>query len=352
MASGKLLLGLDIGSSGAKICALKELRGSYEVQVVDSAEFPSDAIVDGSILDDEIVISAIKDLLRRNNIKPKTPCAIAISGFSVIVKRVRMPEMSDDELRENLKWEVDQHIPYDYDDVVVDTVVLERNSAQKKMEILLVASKKDVVNQYIEIASRAGLDVRVVDTVSFALHNMAEVTYGAESSNSVMGIINIGASMTSITMVVNGVPAFPRDITIGGNQITEEIQKKLGVTREEAEAFKTGSMSQADAVIPREVENIIQVVSENIAGEVRRSINFFYETTGIDHIDKILLCGGAVKNATTCEVLRRAFDVPMVNVNPFEHVGYNRKLYDQKSLDDRALELAVAFGLALRSTNE
>lgn len=351
MANGRLLLGLDIGSSGAKICQLRELRGSYEVQLVDSAEFSNDAIVDGSILDRDSVVNAIKQMLQRNNIRQR-PCAIAISGYSVIVKRVRMPEMSDDELRDNLRWEVEQHIPYDYDDVVVDTVILERNSAQKKMEILLVASKKEVVSEYMSIAKSAGLDVKVVDTVSFALHNMAETVYKDLITDSVIAIINVGASLTSMTMVTNGVPAFTRDIQIGGNQITEEIQKKLGITREEADNFKTGAGGSASAVVPQEVESVTQLVSENIAGEIRRSINFFYETTGMDHIDHVLLCGGAIKNPTTCQALKKALDAKCTLVNPFEKLAFNTKLYTSQALDERGLELAVAFGLALRSANE
>ncbi len=351
MASGKLLLGLDIGSSGAKICLLKEVRSSYEVQVVDSAEFDSDDIVDGSIMNGSHVSDVIRDLVKRNNIKQKQ-CAIAISGYSVIVKRVRMPDMTDEELRENLRWEVEQHIPYDYDDVVVDTVLLDRNPSQKKMEILLVASKKDVVNDYISVVRNAGLEAKVVDTVSFALHNMAEVCYKDDMQDRIVGIINVGASTTSITMVTNRVPSFTRDITIGGNQISQELMKKFNIKREEAEAFKTGATGNTDAVIPKEVEDITRVVSENIAGEIRRSINFFYETTGQNHVDMILLCGGAIKNATTCQTLERAFETPSVIVNPFEHLRFNAKCYTAQSLEERALESAVAFGLALRSTNE
>ena len=112
MASGKLLLGLDIGTSGAKVCLLKEVRGSYEVQVVDCIEFTDNPIVEGSILNGTAITDALRELVRRNNIRQKA-CAIAISGYNVIVKRVRMPEVSDEELRDNLRWEVEQHIPYD-----------------------------------------------------------------------------------------------------------------------------------------------------------------------------------------------------------------------------------------------
>ena len=169
MAKGKLLLGLDIGSNSAKMCLLRDVQNAYAIEVADRELLPADAIVDGSILNRSGVVSALRRMLTRNKIKQKQ-CAIAISGYSVIVKRLRLANMTDEELADNISWEVQQHIPYEYSEVVYDTVVLSRNPAQNAMEILLVASKRDVVNDYIAVAREAGLEVRVVDVVSFALH--------------------------------------------------------------------------------------------------------------------------------------------------------------------------------------
>ena len=348
MARGKLLLGLDIGSSGAKVCLLKEGRGTYEVQVVDSAEFTNDPIGEGSILNGSAITDVIRDLVSRNGIKQRA-CAIAISGYNVIVKRVRMPEMSEEELRDNLKWEVEQHIPFNYDEVVVDTVVLERNATQKKMEILLVASKKDVVKDYIAIARNAGLEVKVVDTVGFALHNLVCTLYPQEVETSVVGIINVGAAMTSIMMLVNGLPSFTRDITIGGNQITQELQKKFSITREEAEAFKTGK-SQSYGVVPAEVEEVTKVVIESILSEIQRSINFFYETTSHERIDKFFLCGGVLKDPSVYPLFR-TLDAPVEVIDPLKSLKCGRHCKEDV-FAEKALELTVAIGLALRSANE
>ena len=351
MAKGKLLLGLDIGSSSAKICQLRDNRGSYVIDAVDRELFPVDAIVDGSILDRASLTHGIRNLLSRNKIKQKQ-CAIAISGYSVIVKRLRLSNMTDEELAANLRWEVEQHIPYEYSEVVYDTVVLGRNQAQNSMDILLVASKREVVNDYISVAKEAGLDVKVVDVASFALQNMIETVYGATSMGACSGVINIGASVTSMTMMTDGVTSFTRDITIGGNHITEEIQKKLGVTREEAEAFKTGNVTEGNAIIPRDVEDITSQVSEFIANEIKRSLAFFYETSGRDKVDKLFLCGGVVKNATTLRVLEKTIGERVQIANPFEGLQYNTKLYSRESLDELSLESAVALGLALRRNVE
>lgn len=351
MGKGKLLLGLDIGSSSAKICLLKENRGAYEIETVDCESFPGDAIVDGSILDRNGVSSVIKKLVMRNKLKVKQ-CAIAISGYSVIVKRLRLNNMTDDELEQNIRWEVEQHIPYEFSEVVFDTVVLDRNPQQNSMDILLVASKKDVVQDYISVAQSAGLDVRIVDVASFALQNMLEAVYKTEITNGCVGIINIGAAVTSMTMMVDGVTSFTRDITIGGNQITEEIQKKLGITREEAEAFKTGNLSDGSSVIPRDVGDITSQVSEMIANEIKRSLAFFYETTGRDRVDTLFLCGGVVKNQVTRDVIERTLGERVRVANPFENLRYNNKIHSRERLDGMALESSVALGLALRRTVE
>ena len=353
MAKGKLLLGLDIGSSSAKICQLRDTRGSYSVEIIDREMFPVDAIVDGSILDRMSVTRGIRNLLNRNKVRQKQ-CAIAISGYSVIVKRVRMANLTDEELRSSpqMRWEVEQQIPLEYDDIVYDTVVLGRSPAQNSMDILLVAVKREIVNDYISVARDAGLEVKVVDVASFALHNMVETVYGAPSDGQCVGVINIGAAVTSMTMMIDGITAFTRDITIGGNQITEEIQKKLVITREEAEAFKTGNVAEGTAMIPREVEEITSQVSEMIANEIKRSIAFFYETSGDVKIRELILCGGVIKNPTTLSILERTLVENIRVANPFENLQYNTQLYTRESLDDLSVESSIAFGLALRRSVE
>lgn len=350
MAKGKLLLGLDIGSNSAKICLLRDSHNSYVIETVDKEIFPADAIVDGSILNRSGVVLALRKMLARTRIKQKQ-CAIAISGYSVIVKRLRLANMTDQELAENINWEVQQHIPYEFSEVVFDTVVLNRNAAQNSMEILLVASKRDVVNDYIAVAKEAGLDVKVVDVVSFALQNMVETIYGSAKATKCIGIINIGASVTSISIMTGGVTQFTRDITIGGNQITEEIQKKLSVTREEAEAFKTGE-TIGNAIIPQDVNEIIAQVSELIANEIKRSLAFFYETSGRDNVDELILCGGVLKNDTTLRIIEKNLNENITIADPFNGLKFNDKLYTHDTLKNLSLECAVALGLALRRNVE
>lgn len=349
MAKGKLLLGLDIGSSGAKVCLMREVRGQYEVRTVCSASFPADTIVDGSILNASAATKVIKSLLSRNNIKQKK-CAIAIAGYSVIVKRLRLSNMSDEDLDASLEWEVKQHIPYDISEVIYDKRVLQRNPEQGSMDILLVASKKEMVSEYIQVARNAGLEVCAVDVASFALQRMLAVS-NPRLMHGCVGVVDVGASVLSMSIMSDGVAVFTRDITLGGNQITQEIQKTQSVTRDEAEAFKTGNIG-SDSLIPADVNETIRQVSETIANEIKRSISFFYDTSGKDHLDKLILCGGALKNETTYAVIRDTLDVPVELADPFSGLRFNEKLYSKETLSDRALESAVSLGLALRRLDD
>ena len=348
MAKGKLLLGLDIGSSGAKICVMRRVRGQYEVRTVCSAPFPADTIVDGSILNAAAATRAIKGLLQRHKIKQKK-CAIAIAD-GVIVKRLRLSNMSDEDLDASIEWEVKQHIPYDSSEVIYDKRVLLRSPEQGAMEILLVASKKDTVSQYVQIARNAGLEVCAVDVVSFALQRVLSVS-NPELMHGCVGVVDVGATVLSMSIMNDGVTVFTRDAKLGGNQITQEIQKSQSVTRDEAEAFKTGNIG-SDSLIPAEVNETIRQVSETIANEIKRSISFFYDTSGNDHLDQLILCGGTLKNETTYAVIREKLDVPVELVDPFSGLRYDTKNYSGETLSARALESAVSLGLALRCMDD
>ena len=180
---------------------------------------------------------------------------------------------------------------------------------------------------------------------------MVETIDGQTKTSKCIGVVNIGASVTSISMMTGGVTQFTRDITIGGNQITEEIQKKLSVTREEAEAFKTGE-TMGNAIIPQEVNEIIAQVSELIANEIRRSLAFFYETSGRDAVDELILCGGVLKNETTLRTIEKNLQEHVRLADPYGTLRFNEKIYTHDTLQSLSLESAVAFGLALRRNVE
>lgn len=352
MARGKLLVGLDIGSSSIKLCQLRDIKRGYQLKTFDMVQLPQEAIVDGVIMNQGVVVDAIRNLVSRNRVRQKE-CAISVSGYSVIVKRITLPLMTDQELEENLQWEVQQHIPFDINDVYIDKEILARQAQMGTMDVLLVAAKREMVNEYMAVARDAGLSPKVVDVDSFCLQNMYETAYGGGEPGETVALLDLGASITSILIISDGVTAFTRDISMGGHQITEEIQKQLSITYEEAEAYKVGGREgDLDAVVPHEVEEVIRQVSETIASEIERSLSFFLETSSVGVINRILLTGGTAKIPTLVRIIAEHTGTTVEVANPFAALQYDPKTYNPDYLNDVAPLSGVAVGMALRRTRE
>ena len=218
--------------------------------------------------------------------------AVSVSGHSVILRKINLPVMTREELDESIQWEAEQYIPFDINDVNIDVAILNDHNDQGQMDVLLVAAKKDMINDYINVVREAGLIASVVDVDSFAVQNAFEVNYNLPVGETV-ALINVGAAVVNINVVHSGVSAFTRDIAQGGNQYTDEIQKQLNVSYDEAEALKVGGGgNDVDSVVPQEVERVMQQVSETIANDVQRSLDFYAATSADASINRIYLSGG------------------------------------------------------------
>ena len=217
------------------------------------------------------------------------------------------------------------------------------------MDVLLVAGKKDMIYDYTTVVSEAGLEPVVVDVDAFSVVNAFEASYGLPAEETI-ALVNIGASVTNIVVVQNGLVSFTRDITMGGNQFTEEIQKQLVVSYEEAEDMKLGGdpNSEADSVIPQEVERIIQEVCETLASEIRRSLEFFSATNQDSEISKVYLCGGTSKISSLPGILQDQLEVEVDSFDPFKNIRINEKIFDTNFIRNVAPMAAVAVGLGLR----
>jgi type IV pilus assembly protein PilM len=349
MAKGKNLLGLDIGSSTIKVCLLKQSRKGLALVNFDQQSLLPEAIVDGALMNPDAVSEAISELLKRNKIRQKE-VALSVSGHSVIIKKIPLPLMTDEELEQSIQWEAEQYIPFDINDVYIAVEVLSRDQAQGQMDVLLVASKKDMINDYVTVAKEAGLDPRVVDVDAFCLQNMFEVNYGVVEDQTIV-LLDIGAGTININVISNGVTTFTRDISMGGNQFTEEIQKQLNITHDEAETYKRGGEA-TDAVIPHEVEKVIHQVSESVAGEIQRSLDFYAATTADSGITRIYLSGGTGSIPSLGRIISRTSGVPVEIINPFRNIGVDDGKFQPQFLEGIGPVAAVSVGLALRRTNE
>ena len=263
MAKSKLALGLDIGSSSVKLVHLKEGRRGYTLLAWGEAPLPPEAVVDNQLMNSSAIVEAIRQLLAQQKVKARD-VAIGVRGHSVIIKRISMPVMSQEDLDESIQWEAEQYIPFDVKDVHIDTQILTpQGDAAGQMDVLLVAAKKDMINDFTAVCAEAGLAATVVDVDAFAVQNAYEINY-AQTPGQPVVLINVGAAVTNINIVNNGMATFTRDITVGGNAFTEEIQKQLNISAEEAEALKVGGHGETDAVVPQEVERVIQGVADQM----------------------------------------------------------------------------------------
>ena len=346
----KGLVGLDIGSSAVKAVELKAGgKGGDEYQLVNIGiePLPPEAIVDGAIMDSGAVIDAIQRLFQTQKIKT-LDVATGVSGNAVIVKKISLPQMSQEELAESIHWEAEQYIPFDIQDVALDYEVIEGGGGGN-MDVLLVAVKKDKISDFTSAISQAGRNAAIVDVDVFALQNCYEVNYGIDPGR-VVALLNVGASIMNINIIKGGTSIFNRDIAVGGNQYTDAIQKDLNLSFDQAEALKKGE--RVDGAAPENLHPILQVVSENIAMEIQKTFDFFRATSSEDRLDRIFLAGGTSKVQGLRDLLSERFEAGVEMLNPFNSVTYNPRDFDPDFINDVAPSAAIAVGLAARKVGD
>lgn len=348
----KSIVGLDIGSSSVKAVelALKGGKG-FELLHLGVAPLPPEAIVQGAFLNSGAIVDAIKEVLASARIKA-TQAAVAVSGHSVIVKKISLPVMTREELEESIRWEAEQYIPFDVNEVNLDFQILSTSSTEGQMDVLLVAAKKDLIDDYVHVLGEAGLQPAVMDVAAFAVENAWEAN-AEGSGDDVVALVNLGAQTANINILVNGQPAFTRDIAAGGNQYTEEIQKALSISFDEAERIKLGGVGAEDSqeVVPQEVEQAMRTVSETVIGEVTRSLDFFTATSADSRIGRIVLAGGGSKVPGLDALFQEKTNIPVERLNPLARMLPSTK-FEPQFLEEVAPMLGVGIGLALRRADE
>jgi type IV pilus assembly protein PilM len=350
MAEGNNLVGVDIGASSVKVCQVKETRKGFSLQRLGYAPLAPQTIVDGQVMDAGRVIEALQKAFVDGKIRQKE-CAVSVSGQSVIIRKITVPMMTPAELEEQITWEAEQHIPFDIKDVQVDYQVLRRRPDTSQMDLLLVAAKRDQINDFTQLARDAKLRPIVCDIDSFTVQNLFEVSRGLPQEQTV-ALINVGASLSSLNIIANGVSAFTREIANGGNAITDEIQKQLGVPYEQAEAYKCGGGASVPGIVPEQAARVIDSVTDAIAGEIQRSLDFFLATTGEGEISRIYVTGGSSNLASLGQAIGRRSRVPVEVWAPTERILVEAREVDRELLQARAAQLSVALGLALRKDRE
>jgi type IV pilus assembly protein PilM len=342
----KSVVGLDIGSSALKAVELKETRNGFELVHIAHQNLQSDTIVDGHIIDLNHVSDSISRIWNDQHIKTDQ-VATSLSGHAVIVKKILLPEMPEEELDEQIHWEAEQYIPFDINDVNLYHEIISHDAMSQNMDVLLVACKRDKIAQFTQVISQAGKQPVIVDVDAFALQNAYEVNYSPSPTQTV-ALLDIGASVMTINIVRGVTSIFTRDISAGGNQYTDLLQKELNLTFEQAESVKRGAMLDEQAAA-EQVQPALQSVSEMLALEIQRTLDFF-RATAVDSpsIDRMLLAGGSSKVSELTEYLSDKFQMPVERFDSFRSIKFDPKKFDDEYLRELSPNMAVAVGLAVR----
>ena len=345
----KDVVAVDIGSNSIKVVQMNQAKKGWELMKLGLAYLPPEAIVDGSIIDSMTVTNSVRDLLAESKIKIKETVS-ALTGQLVIIRKVSLAAMTDEELADSIQWEAEQYIPFPISDVNIDFQILgEDSEGRGQMDVVLVAVKKDVINDYTNVIKEAGLNPVVVDVDSFALENMMEINYSVAPGEN-LAMVNIGATTTSISVIMEGLSVFTRSVPMGGNQYTEEIQRQLSISFKDAEDLKLGR--EVPGADPSDLPQVLDGLNENMVMEVRRSIDFFLGSTPGIFINKIYLSGGGSMVKGLPEKLQETTSIPVEMANPFNGVAYNPKNFDPEYLKEMSPYFAVAVGLATRTIGD
>src|SRR6202140_2341503 len=342
----KVLVGLDIGSSSIKAVELKNTKQGFELVSFGLEPLAQDTVVDGAIMDAPLVAGAITNIFESQKFKTKD-VATAVSGHSVIVKRVPLPMMTEEELYDRIQSEASQHIPFDIADVNLDYQLLE--SVDSQMDVLLVAVKKDKILNHTNVLAQSGKNSTVVDIDAFALQNSYEVNYDPDPGQTI-ALLNIGASVMNINIVRGGIPLFTRDVSVGGNQYTDALQKELDLSYEDAERLKKGE--PLPGVNEEHRGTLLRSVSDILILEIQKTFDFFRATASGENIQRIYLAGGTARVSGVVDLLREEFGLPVEELYPFRKIGINPGRHNEDQVRELAPRLAIAVGLALRSFDE
>jgi len=379
----KTLVGMDIGSNVVKCLRLDVSQARPVITHFAMEDLPPEAIVDGEIMDRELVIQALRNCAEKADL-PKEPVASSVSGRAVIVKKIVMDKMSEEDAREAIFWEAEQHVPFDIDDITLDFQILDDDIGAGQMEILLVAAKKDMVQTHAELIRDAGFTPMVIDVASFANQNaweqlrdrpLAPVAASDEapavadtdadfddsaaedepepaedeSGGEFVALLDVGGGVTNVHIVKDGVPYFTRDLPVGVSHFIEEFQKQLGLTYETAREVAMGHTAEVDAQL---VTDIVRTVGAEIFQGLEPSLSYLKTSGEADGIDRIVLSGGGAKLPGLRDYLAECYRVPSETADPLAHVDYDRGLFGDSDPEELSPMLTVSVGLALRKAGD
>jgi type IV pilus assembly protein PilM len=341
------LIGLDIGSKAIKVAEVHEGKKGWILRKFGIQEIPANAIVEGAIKDPERVAQTIGALLKEQRIK-ESNAAISIGGYSVIVKKINVQTMTEEQLQETIHLEAEQYIPFDISDVNLDFQILGENENNPNLiSVLLIAAKKDTINDYVNVAQMAGLTPCIIDVDAFALQNIFEINYGLVDEN--IALIDIGAGKTSLNILKRDQSLFMRDVSLGCSQINQRISSLANCSMDEAEDIKRNATS--DLISSDDLKEIVSSVVSGWCTEIRRALDFFYSTYPDDQVQQIILSGGGAHIKEFRSMLAGETSSKVDIIFPFSKLAKDSR-FDEQYLNHIAPQAAISLGLALRRADD
>jgi len=338
-----LIIGVDIGSHAVKVCQIQKAGNGYRLLAVGSAAIPPGAVEDGVLQDPDEVAAAIVELFKNLKIKSKR-VGISISGYSVIVKKINLEVMSDEELADYITEEAEQYIPFDIDDVYLDYQVIRAGSDEfDRSDIMLVAAKKDVIDDYLDMLQELKLLPVLVDVDGFALENIWEI---ASDRRDNVALVDIGASKMNINIISDGASVLARDVVVGSEQLTNQIANSLEIEFEKAEQLKLGQIPAGE--YQDALEEIFTQTCTQWVLEIKKAIDLYMANNQDKPLTSLVLSGGGSKVRGLKKFIATETGLEVVAFNPFSSMKLNEKKIDPQYLEVIAPELAIAAGLAIR----
>jgi len=339
------MIGLDVGSRTLKVCKAEDGKKGFKITRFGMKDIPSGLIDDGMVKDHGAVAEAIKELFKVHKIKEKH-VALSIGGYSIIIKVISLQSMPEEELQETIQFEAEQYIPFDISDVNLDFQILgEDLDNPNQMNVLLVAAKKEIVEDYANLIQMAGLIPVVIDVDAFALQNIYEINYNPENEN--VALIDIGTSKTTLNILKGKLSVLIRDVPMGCGKINEQIISRVGCSLDEAESSYHTEQSKGGSP---EAKEVVSSVAGDWCAEIRRVLDYFYSTYPSDQINRILLSGGGANIRQFSQLLKDETSIDVDILNPF--TNFVTSDFDAAYLDRIAPQSAICLGLALRRVDD
>ena len=338
------IFAIDIGSRLIKLAEIEQSSSGPKLTKFASEFLPLGAIVDGKIVEEQIVVDTIRALMKEHKFDKDKVC-ISANGPAIIVKNIFIPKVkSSTDLVDNIYFAAEENIPFELTEVTIDYEVVEDNTESDNTEVLLVAAKNDFMSNRRSVLEKAGLKIQIIDVDTLALANIFWHNY--EMGDELVLLADVGASLTKINIVSKDRSVFIREVANGGSDITREIQESLELEFEEAEALKMEASEGGKA--PPEVKKCIENGLETIFTEIGRCIDFF-STSNASNISKIYVSGGTCRVHNLEEIVGDSIDLPIEYLYPFEKIDIDSSSFSDEYIAEIANFASMPLGLALRS---